>query len=188
MRSINGGWVAYKLAHAKHFNIKKSKLFLFLFTSYICISCSCCNICLINIMCMFSADIPACFDTCKCVSFCSEMARSRKRVRLSLVIDINGLEGKNVFKRRLDNVKKARQSDLDNYGLTSAIFDSVMNKCSTAIKVVIYYYQPCKWDNTRLLPRANYYKNKLFITLLNMLCIRTYIHIYIYIYIYIYCL
>ena len=84
---------------------------------------------------------------CKCVGFCCKMARSRKHVRLSLVIDFDGLEGKSVFKRRLDHVRKvlipARQSDLDNYDLMSAIFDSAMYKCSTAIKVVIYYYQPC---------------------------------------------
>ena len=75
------------------------------------------------------------------------MANSRKRVRLSLVIDFDSLEGKNVFKRRLDHVRKvltpAGQSDLDNYGLMSAIFDSATYKCSTAIKVVTYYYQPC---------------------------------------------
>ena len=76
------------------------------------------------------------------------MANSRKHVRLSLVIDFDSLEGKNVFKRRLDYVREvltpAKQSDLDNYGLMSAIFDSAMyNKCSTAIKVVTYYYQLC---------------------------------------------
>ena len=64
------------------------------------------------------------------VSFCSEMANSRKRVRFSLVIDFDSLEGKKVFKRRLDHVRKvltpAGQSDLDNYGLVSPIFDSVM--------------------------------------------------------------
>ena len=62
------------------------------------------------------------------VNFCSEMANSRKRVRLSLVIDFDSLEGKNVFERRLDHVRKvltpAEQYDLDNYGLMSAIFDS----------------------------------------------------------------
>ena len=82
-----------------------------------------------------------------CVSFYSEVASSRKDVRLSLVINFDSLEGKNVFKRRLDHVRKvltpARQSDLDNYGLMSAIFDSAIYKCSTAIKVVTYYYQPC---------------------------------------------
>ena len=144
MHSIKGGWVAHKMAHAKLFNIKKWKLFLFLFTSYICTSCSCCDSCLINIMHMFSADIPVFWIR---VSFCSEMANSRKRVRLSLVIDFDSLEGKNVFKRRLDHVRKvltpAGQSDLDNYGLMSAIFDSAMYKCSTAIKVVTYYYQSC---------------------------------------------
>ena len=65
-----------------------------------------------------------------CVSFCSVMANSRKRVRLSLVIDFDNLEGKNVFKRRLDHVSKvltpAGQYDLDNYGLMSVIFDSAM--------------------------------------------------------------
>ena len=74
------------------------------------------------------------------------MMNSRKRVRFSLVINFDSLEGKNVFKRRLDHVRKlltpAGQSDLDNYGLMSAIFDSAMYKCSTAIKVLIYYYQP----------------------------------------------
>ena len=55
---------------------------------------------------------------------------------------------KNVFKRRLDYVREvltpAGQSDLDNYGLISAIFDSaIYNKSSTPIKVVIYYYQQC---------------------------------------------
>ena len=58
------------------------------------------------------------------------MANSRKRVRLSLVIDFDSLEGKNVFKRRLDHVRKvltpAGQYDLDNYGLMSTIFDSAM--------------------------------------------------------------
>ena len=58
------------------------------------------------------------------------MANNRKRVRLSLMIDFDSQEGKNVFKRRLDHVKKvltpAGQSDLDNYGLMSAIFDSAM--------------------------------------------------------------
>ena len=77
---------------------------------------------------MFSADIPIFFGYV--LSFCSEMANSRKRVRLSLVIDFDSLEGKKVFKRRLDHVRKvltpAGQSDLDNYGLMSAIFDSVM--------------------------------------------------------------
>ena len=34
------------------------------------------------------------------------MASRRKRVRLSLVIDFDSLEGKNVFKRRLDHVRK----------------------------------------------------------------------------------
>ena len=97
---------------------------------------------------MFSVDIPAFLDTRKCVSFCTEMASSRKRVRLSLVIDFDSLEKKNMFKRRLDYVREvltpARQSDLDNYGLMSAIFDSTMyNKCSTAIKVITYYYQLC---------------------------------------------
>ena len=105
---------------------------------------SCCNSCLINIMCMFSADILVFWIR---VSFCSEMVSSRKRLRLSLVINFDSLEGRNVFKRRLDHVRKvltpARQSDLDNYGLMSAIFDSAMYKSSTAIKVVIYYYQPC---------------------------------------------
>ena len=53
---------------------------------------------------------------------------------------------------RLDYVREvltpAGQSDLDNYGLMSAIFDSAMyNKCSTAIQVVTYYYQPRNWDN-----------------------------------------
>ena len=48
---------------------------------------------------------------------------------------------------RLDYVREvltpAGQSDLDNDGLMSAIFDSAMyNKCSTAIQVVTYYYQP----------------------------------------------
>ena len=75
------------------------------------------------------------------------MASSRKYVRLSLVIDFDSLEWKNVFRRRLDHVRKllppARQSDLDNYGLMSAIFDSAMYKCSTALTVVIYYYQLC---------------------------------------------
>ena len=75
------------------------------------------------------------------------MASSRKHVRLSLVINFDSLEGKNVFKRRLDYVREvltpAGQSDLDNYGLMSAIFDSATYKCSTAIKVVTYYYQPC---------------------------------------------
>ena len=126
MRSIKGGWVAHEMAHAKLFNNKKWKFFLFLFTSYVCTSCSCCNSCLINIMRMFSADIPGFLDTCKCVSFCSEMVSSRKLVRLSLVIDFNSLEGKNVFMRRSGHVKKVltpRQSDLDNYGLMSAIFD-----------------------------------------------------------------
>ena len=55
------------------------------------------------------------------VSFCSEMASSRKRVRLSLVIDFDSLKWKNVFKRMLDHVRKVltptSQSDLDNYGL-----------------------------------------------------------------------
>ena len=64
------------------------------------------------------------------VSVCSEMANSRKRVRLSLVIDFDSLERKNVFKRRLDYVRKvltpAGQSNLYNYGLMSAIFDSAM--------------------------------------------------------------
>ena len=91
---------------------------------------------------MFSVDIPVFWIH---VSFCSEMANSRKRVRLSLVTDFDSLEGK-VFKRRLDHVRKvltpAGQSDLDNYGLMSAIFDSAMYKSSTAIKV-IYYYQLC---------------------------------------------
>ena len=95
---------------------------------------------------MFSADIPVFLDTCKCVSFCSEMASSRKRVRLSLIINFDSLEGKNVFKRRLDHVGKvltpAMPSHLDNYGVMSPIFDSALYKCSTAIKV-IYYYQPC---------------------------------------------
>ena len=58
------------------------------------------------------------------------MANSRKHVRLSLVIDFDSLEGKNVFKKRLDHVRKvltpAGQSDFDNYGLMSAIFDSAM--------------------------------------------------------------
>ena len=58
------------------------------------------------------------------------MANSRKRVRLSLVIDFDSLKGKKVFKRRLEHVREvltpAGQSDLDNYGLVSAIFDSVM--------------------------------------------------------------
>ena len=71
------------------------------------------------------------------------MVRSRKHVRLSLVINFDSLEGK----RRLGHVRKvltpARQSDLDNHGLMSAIFDSAMYKCSTAIKVVTYYYQSC---------------------------------------------
>ena len=75
------------------------------------------------------------------------MASSRKDVRLSLVINFDSLEGKNVFKRRLDHVRKvltpARQSDLYNYGLMSAIFDSAIYKWSTAINVVTYYYQPC---------------------------------------------
>ena len=57
----------------------------------ICTSCSCCNSCLINIMCMFSADIPIFWIR---VSFCSEIVNSRKRVRLSLVIDFDSLEGK----------------------------------------------------------------------------------------------
>ena len=74
---------------------------------------------------MFSANIPVFFWIR--VSFCSEMANSRKRVRLSLVTDFDSLEGKNVFKRRLDYVRKvltsAGQYDLDNYGLMSAIFD-----------------------------------------------------------------
>ena len=56
------------------------------------------------------------------------MANGRKCVRLSLAIDF--LEGKKMFKRRSDHVRKvltlAGQSDLDNYGLVSAIFDSVM--------------------------------------------------------------
>ena len=69
----------------------------------ICTSCSCCNSCLINIMRMFSVDIPVFWI---CVSFCSEMANSRKHVRLSLVIDFDSLEGKKVFKRRLDHVRK----------------------------------------------------------------------------------
>ena len=117
------------------------------------------------------------------ISFCSETASSRKRARLSLVIDFDSLEGTNVFKRRLDYVREvltpAGQSDLDNCGLISAIFDhmerlflpasfsgierantqslylsltfivflslfdSAMYKCSTAIKVVTYYYQAC---------------------------------------------
>ena len=55
------------------------------------------------------------------------MASSRKRVRLSLVIEFDSLDGKNVFKRRFDHVRKvltpAGQSDLDNYGLMSAILD-----------------------------------------------------------------
>ena len=128
MCSIKGGWVTHKMAHTKLFNIKK-KWKLCFFSVYIirCTSCSCCNSCLINIMCMFSVDIP-CFWIR--VSFCSEMANSRKRVRLSLVIDFDSLEGKNVFKRKLDHVRKvltpAGQSDLDNYGLVSAIFDSAM--------------------------------------------------------------
>ena len=75
------------------------------------------------------------------------MVSSRKHVRLSLVIDFDSLEGNSVVKRRLDHVRKvltpARQSDLDNYGLMLAIFDSAMYKRSTAIKVIIYYYQPC---------------------------------------------
>ena len=58
------------------------------------------------------------------------MANSRKRVRRSLVTDFDSLEGKNVFKRRLDHVRKvltpAGQYDLDNYGLMSAIFDFAM--------------------------------------------------------------
>ena len=96
---------------------------------------------------MFSADIPIFLDTCKCVSLCTEMASRRKHVRLSLVIEFDSLEEKNVLKRRLGHVGKvltpAGQSDLDNYGLMSAIFDSAMYKCSAAIKFVIYYYQPC---------------------------------------------
>ena len=64
---------------------------------------------------MFSPDIPVFFWIH--VSFCSEMANSRKRVRLSLVIDFDSLEGKNVFKRRLDYVRKVLtptgRSDLD---------------------------------------------------------------------------
>ena len=95
----------------------------------------------------FSADIPVFLDMCKCVSFSSEMANSRKDIRLHLVIDFDSLEGNNVFKRRLDHVRKvltpAGQSGLDNYGLMSAIFDSTMYQCSTAINVVISYYQPC---------------------------------------------
>ena len=54
------------------------------------------------------------------------MLSSRKRVRLSPVIDFDSLEGKKVFKRRLDHVREvltpAGQSDLDNYGLMSAKF------------------------------------------------------------------
>ena len=96
-------------------------VYIIIYTSY-----SCCNSCLINIIRMFSADIPVFLVR---VSFWSEMANSRKCVRLSLVIDFDSLEGK-VFKRRLDHVRKvltpAGQSDLDNYGLVSAIFDSVM--------------------------------------------------------------
>ena len=76
---------------------------------------------------MFSPNIPVFWIR---VSFCSEMANSRKRVKLSLVIDFDSLEGKNVFKRRLDHVRKvltpAGKSDLDNCGLMSAIFDSAM--------------------------------------------------------------
>ena len=80
---------------------------------------------------MFSADIPVFLDTCKCVSFCSEMASSRKCVRLSLVIDFDSLEGKNVFKEGWTTLEKfvltpAGQSDLENYGLVSAIFDSAI--------------------------------------------------------------
>ena len=62
---------------------------------------------------------------CKCVSFCSEMASSGKRVRLSLVIDFDSLEGKNVFKRRLEHAKEvltpAGQSDLENYTVKNAV-------------------------------------------------------------------
>ena len=44
---------------------------------------------------MFSADILVFFGYV-CVSFYSEMLSSRKRVRLSPVIDFDSLEGKNV--------------------------------------------------------------------------------------------
>ena len=54
-------------------------------------------------MCMFSADILVFWIR---VSFCSEMVSSRKCLRLSLVIDFDSLEGKNVFMRRLDHVRK----------------------------------------------------------------------------------
>ena len=53
---------------------------------------------------MFSADIPVFLIR---VSFCSEMASSRKHVRLFVVIDVDSeSRGKNVFKRRLDHVRK----------------------------------------------------------------------------------
>ena len=64
------------------------------------------------------------------------MASSRKRVRLSLVIEFDSLDGKNVFKRRLHHVRKvltpAGQSDLDNYGLMSAILDHMERMCPPA--------------------------------------------------------
>ena len=53
------------------------------------------------------------------------MASSGKRVRLSLVIDFDSLEGKNVFKRRLEHAKEvltpAGQSDLENYTVKNAV-------------------------------------------------------------------